>query len=152
MVWLVFDDMCTSVHSDPDMEPDTWRQLITSFSCRLQVVVDNDDNPDLVDDWHTPDERLLRDDTRRQNAVTHQRGRFHTKPDDPALTLEREKMPQDADETAMNCQPAVSAMGKKRYDLDTPSYMEAMRGANAEDHWVTMKGEIDDSFNANRTM
>ena len=34
-------------------------------------------------------------------------GRFHTKPDDPALTLEREKMPQDADETAMNCQPAA---------------------------------------------
>jgi hypothetical protein len=71
---VVFDDMCTSVHSDPDMEPDTWRQLITSFSCRLQVVLDDDDNPDLVDDWLTPDERLLRDD--------------------PALTLEREKVPQ----------------------------------------------------------
>ena len=241
-----------------DMEPDTWHQLITSFSCRLQVVLDDDDNPDLVDDWLTPDERLLRDDSRHQNAVTHQRGRFHTKLDDPAMTLEREKVPQvtaqvrfqvetvnpsihnvnraiiapnnanrtmgqvdpipnpeptvqpsvlrrstrtrssptqfhlgdgaaskwknnevihlaehmstlkwsendmneiralladhDADETTMNCQPAVSAMGKKRYDLDTPSYMEAMRGANAEDHWVTMKGEIDDSFNANRTM
>jgi hypothetical protein len=76
---VVFNDMCTSVHSDPDMEPDTWRQLITSFSCRLQVVLDDDDNPDLVDGWLTPDERLLWDDTRHRNAVTHQRGRFHTK-------------------------------------------------------------------------
>jgi hypothetical protein len=71
---VVFDDISTSVHSDPDMEPDTWRQLITSFSCRLQVVLDDDDNLVLVDDWLTPDERLLRDD--------------------PALTLEREKVPQ----------------------------------------------------------
>jgi hypothetical protein len=40
---VVINGMCTSIHSDPDMEPDTWRQLITSFSCRLQVVFDNDD-------------------------------------------------------------------------------------------------------------
>jgi hypothetical protein len=91
---VVFDDMCASVHSDPDMEPDTWRQLITGFSCHLQVVLDDDDNRDLFDDWLTPGERLLRDDTRCRNAVTHQRGRFHTKPDDPALTLERENVPQ----------------------------------------------------------
>ena len=91
---VVFDDICTSVHSNPDMELDTWRQLITSFSCRLQVGLDDNDNPDLVDDWLTPDERLLWDDMQRRNAVTHQRGRFHTKPDDPALTLEREKVPQ----------------------------------------------------------
>ena len=71
---VVFDDMCTSVHSDPDMEPDTWCQLITSFSCRHQVVFDDDDNLDLVDDRLTPDECLLLDA--------------------PVLTLEREKVPQ----------------------------------------------------------
>ena len=48
----------------------------------------------------------------------------------------------DADETAMNYQQAALA-AKKRYDLDTPSYMEAMSGDNAEDYWVTMKREID---------
>jgi hypothetical protein len=39
----------------------------------------------------------------------------------------------DADEIAMNYQPAAFA-ARKRYDPDTPSYMEAMSGDNAEDY------------------
>ena len=42
----------------------------------------------------------------------------------------------------MNYQQATLA-AKERYDPDTPSYMEAMSGDNAEDYWVTMKREID---------
>jgi hypothetical protein len=278
---VVFDDMFTSVHSNHDMEPATWRQLITSPNCRLKVVLDDEDNPDLSDEWLSTDERLIRDNMRRRNAVQHQRERLHTKHDDPATTLERENVPNatrvpaqvrfqttndqstqevrfgntnrviddsntvnrttqraqpitipvrdeeemqphqesvnaipdvlptvtpsfqrrastrtrltptrftpgegaasqwknnewkntnvlnlaehmselkwtdndmkeisalladhDAEETAMNYQPAAFT-AKKRYDPDTPSYMEAMSGDNAEDYWVTMKGEID---------
>ena len=49
---VVFNDMFTSVHYNHDMEPDTWHQLITSPNCCLQVV-DDEDNPDLCDEWLT---------------------------------------------------------------------------------------------------
>jgi hypothetical protein len=90
---VVFDDMFTSVHSNHDMEPDTWRQLITSPNCRLKVALDDEDNPDLSDEWLTTDERLIRDNMRRRNAVQHQRERLHTRHEDPASTLERENVP-----------------------------------------------------------
>jgi hypothetical protein len=148
---VVFNDMCTSVHSDPDMEPDTsWRQLITNFSCHLQVVLDDDDNSDLVDDWLTPDERLLWDDTRRRNAVTHQRGRFDTIPDDPALTLEREKAPQ------------VTAQVRFQAETVNPSIFDVNRVIIASNNAPTVQPSVlrrstrtrssHDLFNANRTM
>ena len=52
---VVFDDMFTSVHSNQEeVVPKIWSSLITCPSARLRVVLDQDANPELEDEWLTP--------------------------------------------------------------------------------------------------
>ena len=66
---VIFDDWFTSVHSESDIEPSVWIDLITTPSCRLQVPLDSADDPELHDEWLASDDRLLRDTDRRRRAV-----------------------------------------------------------------------------------
>ena len=48
---LVFDDFFQTVHSDDNVEPDVWKQLVTNK--KFQSAYDQDDPPPLSNEWKT---------------------------------------------------------------------------------------------------
>ena len=90
---LVFDDMFHTVASSDADPPDVWNRLIDSPSCRMRTLLDDDSTAELYDDWLTVDERLVRDNWNRQQAVASHRD-INLRPDmtiTPAI--EREHVP-----------------------------------------------------------
>jgi hypothetical protein len=71
---VVFDDMFSTVTSNENDPPEIWGRLIDCASCRLNALVDDDDDDvEIHDEWLTVDERLEREHSRRQQAVTLRR-------------------------------------------------------------------------------
>lgn len=70
---VVYDDTFSSVHSPAEEVPEVWNQLLMSKSARRQVTLDEDAAPWLADEWLTADERAVKDNDRRRQAVTRQR-------------------------------------------------------------------------------
>ena len=56
----VFDDMFSTVMSSTAADPEVWIRLVTSRNSRIQVMLDQEDNPELDDEWLTADEQLTR--------------------------------------------------------------------------------------------
>ena len=57
---VVFDDMFSTVMSSTAAEPEVWIRLVTSRNSRIQVMLDQEDDPDLYDEWLTVDDQLTR--------------------------------------------------------------------------------------------
>jgi hypothetical protein len=85
---VVFDDMFHTVASQDDDLPEIWGRLIDCGPCHMQVMVDEDGDFELHDDWLGADERIARDNWRRQQAVSSNRNtQLRTS---PTVRLERE--------------------------------------------------------------
>lgn len=70
---VVFDDMFHTVASPDDDLPEIWGRLIDCGPCHMQVMLDEDGDFELHDDWLGADERTERDNWRRQQAVSSNR-------------------------------------------------------------------------------
>lgn len=79
---LVFDDLFHTVSSNEAHHIPAWESLLDRPSARLQNMLDDDANPQLADEWLSPDERAARDAANRHAAGT----RFR-----PVVPVEREK-------------------------------------------------------------
>ena len=58
MPYVVFDDMFYTVLSSTAADPEVWIRLVTSRNSSIQVMLDQEDDPELDDDWLTADEHL----------------------------------------------------------------------------------------------
>ena len=65
---VIFDDMFTTVESTHNDEVVTkiWTNMITSPNACLHVLLDEDKNPTLADEWLDPEEVQEKEATRRQ--------------------------------------------------------------------------------------
>ena len=54
----VFDDMFYTVVNSTSTDPQVWTKLVTSRNSRNQVVLYQEDDPELDDEWSTADEQL----------------------------------------------------------------------------------------------
>ena len=57
---VVFDDMFSNVMSITAVDPEVWIMLFTSRNSSIQVMLDQEDDPELDDEWLTADEQLTR--------------------------------------------------------------------------------------------
>ena len=55
---VVFDDIFSTLVSSTAAYPEIWIRLVTSRNSRIQVMLDQDDDPELDDEWLTADEQL----------------------------------------------------------------------------------------------
>ena len=53
---VVFDDMFSTVMSITAADPKVWIKLVTSRKSRILVMIDQEDDPDLDDEWLTANE------------------------------------------------------------------------------------------------
>ena len=66
---VVFDDMFSTVMSSTSEDPEVWIRLVTSSNSRIQVMLDQEDNPELEGEWLTADEKLTRFSKAREKIV-----------------------------------------------------------------------------------
>ena len=66
---IVFDEMFSTVMSSTSADPEVWISLVTSRNSRIQVVLDQEDDPELDDEWLTADEQLTRFRKAREKIV-----------------------------------------------------------------------------------
>ena len=66
---VVFDDSFSSIHSSSQRAPKIWEELITSPGARYEVMLDNQENPDLADEWLTEGEALARSNACREQIL-----------------------------------------------------------------------------------
>ena len=57
---VVFDGMLCTVVSSRAVGPEVCIRLVISKNSRIQVVLDQEDDPDLYDEWLTADEQISR--------------------------------------------------------------------------------------------
>ena len=55
---VVFDDIFSTVMISTDTDSEVWIRLVTSRNSRIQVMVDQEDDPELDDEWLTANEHL----------------------------------------------------------------------------------------------
>ena len=92
---VVFDDMFHTVASPDDDLPEIWERLIDCGPCHMQVMLDEDGDFELHDDWLGADERTERDNWRRQQAVSSNRDTQLRTP--TTVPIERENQPSQLD-------------------------------------------------------
>ena len=51
---VVFNDMFSTVMISTAADPEVWIRLVTSRNSRIQVMLDQEDDPELDDEWLTP--------------------------------------------------------------------------------------------------
>ena len=66
---VVYDDMFSTVHSNEGSIPEQWRKMITTPNARLQVLLDEHDDPELSNEWLSNEERQARENAARQRAI-----------------------------------------------------------------------------------
>ena len=66
---VVFDDMFSNVMSSTAIDPEFWISLVTSMNSRIQVMLDQEDDPELDDEWLTAYEQLTRFSKAREQIV-----------------------------------------------------------------------------------
>ena len=71
---VVFDDMLSTVASSTASDPEVWIRLITSRKSRIHVMLDQEYDPDLDDEWLTSDERLTSFSKAREKIVGRVKG------------------------------------------------------------------------------
>ena len=57
---VVFDEMLSTVRSSTSADPEVWIRLVTSRNSSIQVILYQEDDPELDDEWLTADEQLTR--------------------------------------------------------------------------------------------
>ena len=57
---VVFDGMFSNVMSSTAADPEVWIMLVTSRNSMIQVMLYQEDDPELDDEWLTADEQLTR--------------------------------------------------------------------------------------------
>ena len=50
---VVFDDIFSTVMNNTAADPEVWIRLVTSRNSRIQVMLDQEDDPELDDEWLT---------------------------------------------------------------------------------------------------
>ena len=55
---VVFDDIFSTVMSSKAVDPEVCIRLVTSRNSRIQVMLDQEDDPELDDEWLTANEKL----------------------------------------------------------------------------------------------
>ena len=71
---VVFDDMFSTVTSITSTDPEVWIKLITSRNSRIQVMLDQEYDPELYDEWLTADEQLTRFSKAREQIIGRVKG------------------------------------------------------------------------------
>ena len=66
---VVFDDMFSTVMSSTAADPEVWIRLVTSRNSRIQVMLDQEDDPDLDDEWLTANAQLTHFNKNRDLSV-----------------------------------------------------------------------------------
>ena len=66
---VVFGDIFSTVMSSTAADPEVWIRLITSMNSRIQVMLDQEDDPELDYEWLTADEKLTRFSKAREQVV-----------------------------------------------------------------------------------
>ena len=52
---VLFDDMFSTVVSSTAADPSKWIRLFTPRNSRIQVILDQEEDPELDDEWFTAD-------------------------------------------------------------------------------------------------
>ena len=55
---VVFNDMFSTVMSSTAADPEVWIRLVTSRKSSIQFMLDQEDDPELDDEWLTANEQL----------------------------------------------------------------------------------------------
>ena len=71
---VVFDCMFSTVMSSKAADPEVWIMLVTSRNSRIQVMLDQEDDPELDDEWLTANEQLARFRKARKKIVGRVKG------------------------------------------------------------------------------
>ena len=66
---VVFDDSFSSVHCSSQQAPKIWEELITSPGARFEVKLDDQDDPELADEWLSKGEALARSNVQREQIL-----------------------------------------------------------------------------------
>ena len=66
---VVFDGMFSTVMSSKAADPEVWIKLVTPKNSRIQVILYQEDDPELDDEWLTADEQLTRFSKTREQIV-----------------------------------------------------------------------------------
>ena len=72
---VVFDDMFSTVMASTAKDPEVWIRLVTSRNSRIQVMLDQEDDPELDEEWLTADEQLKRFSKAREQIVGRAKGK-----------------------------------------------------------------------------
>ena len=57
---IVFHEMFSTVMSSTSADLEVWIRLVTLRNSRIQVMLDQEDDPELDDEWLNADEQLTR--------------------------------------------------------------------------------------------
>ena len=71
---IIFDDMFSTVMISTAVDPEIWISMVTSRKSRIQVMLDQEDDPDLYDEWLNADEQLTRFRKAREKIVGRVKG------------------------------------------------------------------------------
>ena len=66
--------MLSTVMSSTAAYPEVWIRLVTSRNSRIQVMLDQEDDPELDDEWLTANEQLTRFSKAREKIVGRVKG------------------------------------------------------------------------------
>ena len=58
--YVVFYDMFSTVMISTAADPEVWIRLVTLRNSRIEVMLDQEDDPEIDDEWFTADEQLTR--------------------------------------------------------------------------------------------
>ena len=72
---VVFDDMFSIVMSSTSADPEVWIRLVTSRNSRIQVMLDQEDDPELDDERLTAEEQLTHFSKAREQIVGMVKGK-----------------------------------------------------------------------------
>ena len=66
---VVFDDTFSTLMSSTAADPEVWIMLATSRISRIHVMLDQEDDPELDDEWLNADDQLTRLSESREQIV-----------------------------------------------------------------------------------
>ena len=66
--------MFSTVMISTAADPEVWIRLVTSRNSRIQVMLDQEDDPELDDEWLTADEQLTRFSKAREKSLGRVKG------------------------------------------------------------------------------
>ena len=66
--------MFSTVMSSTATDPEFWIRLVTSRNSKIQVMLDQEDDPELDDEWLTADEQLTRFRKAREKILGRVKG------------------------------------------------------------------------------